>query len=107
MFDVVFPKFLRKARKEHIQSIDYCFENVTKWDYVNKISLLDEVSCKDIGMNWNEIQIIKQSLNNKWKIFPGEKYYTWSGVNSDWFWTIKVSIKIYDIINKYNLWPEY
>lgn len=102
MSDVVFPKNLQKARKEHVQTIDYCFdEMITRGP--DKVRVVDEKIAKDVGLNWNEIQTLK----NNWKIAKGEEYYTWSGIQDGLWWTVIVSVKIYEIITKYELWPEY
>jgi len=94
-----------KARKIHQdhggQYFDFCIRHNS-----DKEQVIDLKEIHHLNMSEEEIKSIQKSIDNNWKILPGEKYIKQAAVDGGDFWVFKSKVEIYNIIDKYHLFRE-
>ncbi len=93
------------ARKDH--KTHYIFD---MFDYIlirdtDKKWIVDPKERYQLTLE--EIECIERRANENFMIHKGEKYHCQTGIDDDCgAYTFRCSLDIYEIINKYDLWPE-
>lgn len=93
------------ARKLHIDNGSQYFDWCITRDQDKRI-IVDMKEVKHLNMTINEIVSIQRSIDNGWRILPGEKYIRQTAVDDGNFWVYKTRSDIHEICCKYSLYQE-
>lgn len=107
MSHIVFRNsYVKKSRKDYSCSyISHCFDwclNLTP----DKRWIVDRNEVGHLKMTDEEIATIESAANNRWCVLKGEPYRYQSGVFDGDFYESRYPKGIYDIMCKYQLFPE-
>jgi len=87
---------IKTARKLY-----HCTDSEWICNYGSLAELMD-----DFKMPFSDRRKLAILHNDRYKIYPGMKYYERVGVQDGYFFCIQSRIEAFDICSKYDLWRE-
>lgn len=68
----------------------------------------DPEQVKYLQITPSDVEIIEKRANDKFRIYKGDKYFYQTGIFQDEGpFTFRCPLDIHEIMNKYDLWPDY
>ena len=87
---------------------DWCADHLD-WGLFEKIDgkmIVDQKEAKNIGLTEEDVSTLQMLSDRNWRIPVGEKHWYQTGVYEGDFYAIRMSVKGYDILSKYELFNE-
>ena len=94
-----------KAKKDYFNDAYHCFDWMLTID-ANGKEIPHPVDVESLKMAPGDVAEIQKAIDCKWRIMPGEIHQYQSGIYENRFYTNRISSALYEIICKYDLFPE-